>query len=313
MDVILADMRLDQQPRRLPHPRQQPERPARAEGEIANPPDIDDRTVGAHLIDDARELGDHDACQTRIVPAWCAWQIATASASAASAEAIEQPGNSRRTISCTCDFSACPAPTTDFLTRFVEYSLTLSPRSAGASKHHAAGDAELQRRSRVLVDKALLDRRLVRPEPLDHLTDLPGTAPTASPRAADPPARAPPRRQHGERFPATSMIPHPVCRNPGSSPTTRIATTYPSSRIAGEGGSRSATGEGRAQRGVGERTAPRAALTTLRAPSPAMRARGTGSDAFGSPAQPGENILRHFEIGVDILHIVRCLRAFRAS
>ena len=68
-----------------------------------------------------------------MVLAWCAWQIATASASAASALSMEQPGKRRRTINWIWVFSAWPAPTTDFLTRLVEYSDTLSPRSAGAS------------------------------------------------------------------------------------------------------------------------------------------------------------------------------------
>src|SRR6202011_4317534 len=88
---------------------------------------------GDHRLIDSRAAGSRTGCQNRIVPAWCAWQIATASASAASGVAIAQPGNNRRTIICTWSFSACPAPTTDFLTRFAEYSATGRPRSAGAN------------------------------------------------------------------------------------------------------------------------------------------------------------------------------------
>jgi len=59
--------------------------------------------------------------------------MAAARASAASGLVARQPGSSRRTIICTCAFSAWPTPTTDFLMRLVEYSETGMPRSAGAS------------------------------------------------------------------------------------------------------------------------------------------------------------------------------------
>ena len=61
VDVVLADMRLDQQPRRAAGRRQPADRPGRAEGEIADPADIDDRAVRSDLLEDAGELGDHRA------------------------------------------------------------------------------------------------------------------------------------------------------------------------------------------------------------------------------------------------------------
>ena len=64
---------------------------------------------------------------------WCAWQIATASASAASARRIAAPGSRRRTIICTCAFSAPPVPTTASFTDLAAYSVTGTPASAGAS------------------------------------------------------------------------------------------------------------------------------------------------------------------------------------
>src|SRR3546814_3493174 len=42
---------------------------------------------------------------------WLAWQIATASASAASAPAIFAPGSRTRSIACTCSLAAPPVPT----------------------------------------------------------------------------------------------------------------------------------------------------------------------------------------------------------
>src|ERR1700693_3136935 len=133
MDVVFADMGLDQQPSRGPG-QQLAQGAGRAEREIADATDIDDRAIRGNRVENAGELGDHRvSLHRRTVPAWWAWQIATASASAASASAMTQPGNSRRTIICTCPFSAWPAPTTDFLTMFAEYSATGRPRSAGAS------------------------------------------------------------------------------------------------------------------------------------------------------------------------------------
>ena len=43
------------------------------------------------------------------------------------------PGSSRRTIICTCAFSAPPVPTTASFTDLAAYSVTGIPASAGAS------------------------------------------------------------------------------------------------------------------------------------------------------------------------------------
>src|SRR6185369_7964435 len=66
----------------------------------------------------------------RAVARWCAWVIATASASAASEPAIFAPGSSRATIAWTCAFSALPTPTTAFLTSRAAYSPTSIPARA---------------------------------------------------------------------------------------------------------------------------------------------------------------------------------------
>src|SRR5438034_2690062 len=145
MDVVLADMSLDQQADRLSRRRQAGQRAAGGEHQIADAADIDNRPVDAGLVDEAGELGDHArppaarpgtaaACQCRAVPAWWAWQIATASASAASALVDIAPGSRWRTMTWTCSLAAWPTPTTDFLIRFAGYSVTGSPASAGTSK-----------------------------------------------------------------------------------------------------------------------------------------------------------------------------------
>src|SRR5262249_39117034 len=116
VNMVLAHMGLDEQADGAAGRGQPVEAARRAEHLIADAADIDDGGIGALGIDDARELGDHEAppaaiFQTRRVAAWWAWQMATASASAASADCSRQPGSRRRTIICTCAFSAWPAPT----------------------------------------------------------------------------------------------------------------------------------------------------------------------------------------------------------
>src|SRR4029077_248779 len=104
--VILADVRLDQQPRGQPGGRQAADCSGRAEGEIADTVDVDDSRIRLYLLDDAGKLGDHGrAPKRRRTAACCAWQIATASASAASGSLLLRPDSSRPTINCTCDFS----------------------------------------------------------------------------------------------------------------------------------------------------------------------------------------------------------------
>src|SRR3989440_4505081 len=62
----------------------------------------------------------------------CAWQMAHASASAASAEGAPASPRSRFTISCTCPFFAWPLPTTACLTWSAVYSETGRPASTAA-------------------------------------------------------------------------------------------------------------------------------------------------------------------------------------
>src|SRR5882672_1577570 len=62
----------------------------------------------------------------------CAWQIAQASASAASGEGSPGSASSRRTMCCTCSFAAWPLPTTDCFTCSAVYSDTGRPAITAA-------------------------------------------------------------------------------------------------------------------------------------------------------------------------------------
>src|SRR5262249_29027039 len=95
---------------------------------------IQDHRVIDNGIHRTAELADHHPTtfKARLADR-CAWAIAAASASAASAWVTPQAGSSRLTMNCTCSLPAWPAPTTHFLTRLGEYSPTSSPASAAAS------------------------------------------------------------------------------------------------------------------------------------------------------------------------------------
>ena len=91
-------------------------------------PDIPDRTADGAVY----AIRVPAATRSRLAR-WCAWQIATASASAASARRSVAPGNRRRTIIATCSLVAAPVPTTARFTSIAPYSDTAIPASAGAS------------------------------------------------------------------------------------------------------------------------------------------------------------------------------------
>ena len=104
-------------------------------------------------------------------PARCAWVMAQASASAASACSTPQVGSSRRTIACTCSFCAWPTPTTDFLIRFVAYSAISSPACAPASSATARAWPILSAADGSLATKASSTAIAVGRDLDDHLFD----------------------------------------------------------------------------------------------------------------------------------------------
>src|SRR5271167_3833509 len=126
-------MRFDQQFGRLAARRQSAQRPGGSADEVADAVDVEDEAFLIQAVDDAAQLADHAAPLARARRCW-AWQMATASASAASgAEALEA-GNSILTIIATWFFSACPTPTTVFLIRLAAYSETGRFFSASAAR-----------------------------------------------------------------------------------------------------------------------------------------------------------------------------------
>ena len=94
--------------------------------------------------------------------------MATASASAASGVEALEAGSSILTIIATWGFSACPTPTTVFLMRFGGVFRHRKVPERERRQRDPARLAEFQRRLGIAVDEGLLDRRLVRPVPLDE-------------------------------------------------------------------------------------------------------------------------------------------------
>src|SRR5262245_2175388 len=84
--------------------------------EIADAAYVDQRLPLADGGDCSAQTADHALSLWGAMGRWCAPQIATASASAASAETSPAFGSSRRTMKATCDLSAAPEPTIDCFT-----------------------------------------------------------------------------------------------------------------------------------------------------------------------------------------------------
>src|SRR5262249_6183653 len=107
--LILAPLGLARQRHPLAAARPRLHRARRAVHQIADAADIDDDEVLAMAVDDALELADHAvAILTTALCRWCAWQIAIASASAASCVRGSALGSSTPIIARICAFSPWP-------------------------------------------------------------------------------------------------------------------------------------------------------------------------------------------------------------
>src|SRR6185312_16606482 len=121
-----ADMRADRQPR---------QGRGRTLHKIADAIHVQDDGVVRNGVHDTGELADHSPTTFRIFTVErCAWAMAAARASAASACVTPQVGSRRLTMNCTCSLPAWPAPTTHFLMWLGAYSAISSPACAAASK-----------------------------------------------------------------------------------------------------------------------------------------------------------------------------------
>ena len=133
-DLVLAHMRLDRERHRLALRRQRLQRARRAVHHVADAVHVDDDEVLAVAVDDALELADHRAAtfsstlarDARASPRWRARRRRRRICGSAF-------GSSTPTIMRICAFSAWPAPTMVFFTRFGAYSATGTPAFAGTS------------------------------------------------------------------------------------------------------------------------------------------------------------------------------------
>ena len=149
---------------------------ARAERHlVAHAADIDDRRVERHRIEPTGELSDHgaasvtNAASSRRQERECAWVMAMASASAASALSKDARGKRHLTMALIWPLSPWPAPTTVFFTAFGAYSAITNPDSAGTNSAMPRAWPSFKVAARVAIDESLLDRRLYRCKPRHHL------------------------------------------------------------------------------------------------------------------------------------------------
>ena len=151
-------------------------------------------------------------------PAPCAWQMAQASASAASAAGSPGSASRRFTMCCTCSFAAWPLPTTACFTCSAVYSATGRPASTAAqiavprawpSASVDCGLTLTNTFSTATSAGRVLGDHVVQPFE-DRLQPRGELARAGSDAAA--------RRRKRSLLPLCSMTPNPVMRRPGSMP-----------------------------------------------------------------------------------------------
>src|SRR4029077_16139328 len=190
--------------------------------EIADAVDVEDQGLLLDAVDDALELADHAAPRARAARCW-AWQMATASASAASEVDAVEAGNSIRTIIATCRFSAWPTPTTVFLTRFAAYSATGRPvrASVASATPRAWPSFSADCGSRLM--KVSSTAASCGPSRSTNPVSKRWIAARRSARAVAASVSIEPQPMKLSREPGASSAPQPVARMPGSTPRMRIA------------------------------------------------------------------------------------------
>src|SRR6185312_3983316 len=225
LDLVLAHIGFDRQHRGFAGPRQHLQGSRRAMHLITDPADVEDHMVLAVAVDQALQLADHSPTTLRFsaaLPRWCACVIATASASAASADFGSAFGSRIFSITRIWFLSAWPAPTTVFLTWFGAYSATGIPSIAGAS---------------IATPRACPSLSVATPSLLTKVcSTAASTGRKSSSTAASPLWIASRRCASGRlsggstepqptkvsRLPSISITPHPVRRRPGSMPRMRM-------------------------------------------------------------------------------------------
>src|ERR1700733_6382048 len=230
-DRVFAHIGFDEQLRRLTQGGNCAQGASRGGDQIADAIDVEDQGFFLDAVDDSLEFANHAAPRARPTRCW-AWQMATASASAASEVDAVEAANSILTIIATCRFSAWPTPTTVFLMRFAAYSATGRPvraRVASATPRacpsfsadcgsrlmnvsSTAASCGFSRSTRPVSKRWIAARR------------------SASELAASVSIEPQPMKM--SREPAASITPQPVARRPGSTPSMRIAPMVMMSLIA---------------------------------------------------------------------------------
>src|SRR5581483_7360053 len=172
-----------------------------------------------------RKRGTHRAIfNLAAVACVCAWQMATASASEASAETTirAQPGRRMRTIFATCVFSAPPYPTTELFTDRGEYSNSGNPAVYAASRTTPRACASWIRLFMFCPAKGVSTATAA--GEVRAITDRNASWICPSRRASSAPrgVRIDPCSTSTSRPRSASMTPKPVVMEPGSTPRMRM-------------------------------------------------------------------------------------------
>src|SRR3984957_4207910 len=221
-DRVFAHVCLDEQLRGLAGCGQRAKGPSRRGDEIAHAVDVEDDGFLVRAVDDPLEFADHATPLARAERCW-AWQMATASASAASEVDAVEAGNSTLTIIATCRFSAWPTPTTVFLMRLAAYSATGRPVRANVARAtpRACPSFSADCGSRLMNVSSTAascgPSRSTNPVSKRWIAARRSASEVAASVSIEP------QPMKIRREPAASITPQPVLRRPGSTPRMRIA------------------------------------------------------------------------------------------
>src|SRR5918993_1983143 len=213
--------------------------------------------------------------------------MAMASASAASSLAGSALGRSTRTIAWIWRFSAWPAPTTVFFTRFAAYSATGSPASAGTNSAMPRACPSLRVACASLLTKVSSTATSCGESSRSTAASPSWSCLRRSARLALSFESTVPQATNASRVPSIVTSPQPVRRRPGSMPRMRVGNVAKALPLSSPGLTR------------------RSRSSRLSLPGRDGRVKPGHDKAWGrSSPRPRHRRLRDLEVHEDVLHVV---------